>query len=148
MSASLLVLFAILSMMVCHVLNQLHKHFPDVFTGKEFEEGSRGPFNSNFYCLSVRNVAIAYPSFHLLDEFGFATEVIGYKETLHKKPLLNCHQQVRRSTHSLVVARDHPAKRKPREGLRRCQSRIQVVSSDVVEICIDAAGRDLSKRLR
>ncbi len=46
-------------------LNQLHKHFPDAFTGEELEEGSRGPFNSNFYCLSVRNVAIAYPSVHL-----------------------------------------------------------------------------------
>src|SRR5258707_6692444 len=145
---SLLVLFAILSMMVCPVLNQLHQHFPDVFTGKEFEESSRGPFNSNFYCLSVRNVAIANPSVHLLDEFRSATEVIGDKETFQKKPLLDCHQQVRRSTHSLVIARDHSAERKPCERLGRCQSRIQVVSSDIVEICIDAARRDLSQRFR
>src|SRR5258708_22447153 len=97
-------------------VNQLDKHFPDGFTGEELEEGSGCPFNSNFYCLSVRNVAIAYPSVHLLDEFRSATEVIGDKETLQKKPLLNCHQQVRRSIHSLVVARDHPAQRKPRNG--------------------------------
>jgi hypothetical protein len=60
-------------MMVCPVLSQLHKHFAHAFTGKEPEEGSGGPFNSNFYCLSVRNVAIAYPSVHLLDEFRSAT---------------------------------------------------------------------------
>src|SRR5258708_18878592 len=64
----------------CAELSQLHKHFPDVFTGEELEEGSGGPFNSNFNCLSVRNVAIAYPSVHLLDEFRLATEVIGDKE--------------------------------------------------------------------
>src|SRR6267142_3912858 len=131
----------------CAELSQLHKHFPDVFTGEELEEGSGGPFNSNFNCLSVRNVAIAYPSVHLLDEFRLATEVIGDKETLQKKPLLNCHQQVRKSTHSLVVARGHPAQRKPCERLRRCQGRVQVVSSNIVEICIDAAGRELGKSL-
>src|ERR1700730_8392000 len=137
-------------MMVCPVLelSQLHKHFPDAFTGEELEEGSGGPFNSNFYCLSVRNVAIAYPSVHLLHEFRSATEVIENKETLQKKPLLNCHQQVRRSAHSLVVARDHSAQRKGCEVLRRYQGGVQMVSSDIVEICIDAAGRELSKRLR
>src|SRR4029077_4261157 len=131
----------------CAELSQLHKHFPDAFAGEELEEGSGGPFNSDFNCLSERNVAIAYPSVHLLDEFRLATEVIGDKETLQNEPLLNCHQQVRRSTHSLVVARDHPAQRKPCERLRRCQCRVQVVSSDIVEICVDAAGGELGKRL-
>jgi hypothetical protein len=60
-------------MMVCPALSQLHKHFANAFTGKEPEEGSGGPFNSNFYCLSVRNVVIANPSIHLLDEFRSAT---------------------------------------------------------------------------
>src|SRR5258708_20657089 len=84
----------------CAELSQLHKHFPDVFTGEELEEGSGGPFNSNFNCLSVRNVAIAHPSVHLLDEFRLPTEVIGHKETFQKKPCLNSHQQVQNSTNS------------------------------------------------
>jgi hypothetical protein len=41
----------------CAELSQLHKHFPDAFTGEEPEEGGGGPFNSNFYRLSVRNIA-------------------------------------------------------------------------------------------
>src|SRR5258708_19490232 len=69
-------------------LNQLHKHFPDAFTGEELEEGSGGPFNSNFYCLSVLNVAIAYPSVPLLDEFRSPTTLIRAKQTFQTNPLL------------------------------------------------------------
>src|SRR5258707_861767 len=111
---------------VSPVLSQFHKHFPDAFTGKELEEGGGGPFNSNFNGLSVGNVAVSYPSVHLLDEFCSSTEMIENKETLQNKPLLNRHQQVRRSNHSLVVARDHAAQRKGCEVLRRCQGRVHV----------------------
>src|SRR5258705_7135507 len=100
-----------------------------------------------FHRLPKGDFAATEPLVHSLDERWAIAQVIRDKEPLKKQTLFDGHQQISRACGFAVVARDHAAQGKACEVACTGKSRVQMIASHVVKVCIDAIRSNVTQGL-
>src|SRR5258705_8555234 len=100
-----------------------------------------------FHRLPKGDFAATEPLVHSLDEGCEIAQVIRDKEPLQKQTLFDGHQQISRACGFTVVAGDHSAQGKACEVACPGKSRVQMIASHVVKVCIDAIRGNVTQGL-
>jgi hypothetical protein len=123
-------------------------HLPHVLSREQREKRLRRALDAVDDRLAIADRPVRNPRRDLREERAQAIEVVEHDEALHPQPLRDDHEHVPRPRHRLrrVVARDRAARHDPPVPLERSDRRLERLAADVVEVHVDAVGREVAQR--